>query len=74
MSRISSSQSSVFRSISIVRDAFVGSVTWTPPSGPPVRFHTTHVSMLPNTMSPLCARSRTPGTLSMIHFIFGPEK
>ncbi len=58
----------------MVRDAFVGSVTCTPPSVPPVMFHSTHVSMLPNSRSPASARSRAPETLSRIHRILGPEK
>ncbi len=74
MPRISSSQSSVSRFISIVRLALVTSVTWTPPSGPPVSCQITQVSMLPNSTSPLSALARTPSTLSRIHLIFGPEK
>ena len=74
MSRISSSQSSVCRFINSVRLALVTSVTCAPPLGPPVRFQMTHVSMLPKTASPRSAAARTPGTLSRIHLIFGPEK
>jgi hypothetical protein len=74
MPRISSSQSSVSRFISIVRLAFVTSVTWAPPPGPPVRFQITHVSMLPKRISPFSARPRAPSMLSRIHLIFGPEK
>ena len=70
----SSSQSSVRRSISIVRLALVTSVTCAPPSRPPVRFQITQVSMLPNTASPRAAASRTPSTLSRIHWILAPEK
>ena len=44
----SSSQSSVARSISIVRLALVGSVTCTPPSTPPVRCQITQLSVVPN--------------------------
>src|SRR5665647_3065038 len=55
---ISSFQVRVSRFISIVRDAFVGSVTWTPPSTPPVMFHSTHESVLPNSRSPASARAR----------------
>ena len=54
----SSSQSSVSRSISIVRLALVTSVTCTPPSAPPVRFHSTQVSVLPKIASPRSAASR----------------
>ena len=51
--RISSSQSRVFRFISMVRLALVTSVTCAPPLTPPVRFQMTQVSMLPKTASPL---------------------
>src|SRR5665647_2651432 len=71
---ISSFQVRVSRFISIVRDAFVGSVTWTPPSTPPVMFHSTHESVLPNSRSPASVLARAPSTLSRIHLIFGPEK
>ncbi len=71
---MSSRQESVSRSMSIVRDALVTSVTCTPPSVPPVMFHSTHVSVLPNSRSPFSAFSRAPSTLSRIHLIFGPEK
>jgi len=60
--------------MSIVRLAFVTSVTWTPPCGPPVRFQMHHVSMLPNRRLPASAASLAPSTLSRIHFTFGPEK
>ena len=73
-SMTSSSQSSVLRSISIVRLAFVTSVMCRPPSVPPVRFQITHVSMLPNSRSPESALSAAPSTLSRIQRIFGPEK
>ena len=67
-------QSSVLRSISIVRDALVTSVACTPPSVPPVRFHSTQVSMFPNASWPASAFSRAPSTLSRIHLTLGPEK
>ena len=51
----------------MVRLAFVGSVTWEPPSGPPVRFQITQLSVLPKMASPLRAASRTPLTFSRIH-------
>ena len=71
----SSSQSRVSRFISMVRLAFVGSVTCTPPLTPPVRFQMTHVSVLPKTASPRSAASRTtPSTFSRIHWIFAAEK
>ena len=71
---IPASQSSVLRSISIVRLAFVTSVMCRPPSVPPVRFQISQVSMLPNTRSPDSALSLAPSTLSRIQRIFGPEK
>ena len=74
MPAISSSHCRVFRSISIVRLAFVTSVMCSPPSVPPVRFQISQVSMLPNTRSPASAFSRAPSTLSRIQRIFGPEK
>ncbi len=73
-SRLGWCHSSVSRFISIVRDALVTSVAWTPPSVPPVRFQSTQVSMLPKASSPASARLRAPSTLSRIHLIFGPEK
>ncbi len=54
-----SSHSSVRRFISWVRLAFVASVTCRP-----ARFHSSHVSMVPNTNSPASARARAPGTVS----------
>jgi hypothetical protein len=71
---ISSSQSSRRRSISIVRDAFVQSVTCTPPSGPPVSHQMIQVSTLPNSSSPRSARRLAPWTLSRIQPTLGPEK
>ena len=56
-----SSQSNVRRSISMVRLALVTSVTWTPPLTPPVRFHTSQVSIVPNSTSPVAARRRRSG-------------
>ncbi len=70
----SSSQSSVSKFISMVRLAFVTSVTCTPPRGPPVRFHNTQLSGVPNNASPLSAASRTPSTFSRIHCSLAPEK
>ncbi len=72
--RSASSQSSVRRSISSVRLAFVTSVACTPPSTPPVRFHNSQVSGVPNSSSPLSARSRAPSTLSRIQAILDAEK
>ena len=73
-SKSSSSQSSVARSINIVRLALLGSVACRPPSVPPVRFQMHQVSVLPNMRSPASARSRAPSTFSRIQRIFGPEK
>ena len=70
----SSSQSSVSRFISMVRLAFVGSVTCWPPLTPPVRFQMTQQSVLPKTASPRSAAARTPSTFSRIHWILPPEK
>ena len=71
---ISSSHWRDFRSISMVRLAFVTSVMCSPPSVPPVRFQISQVSMLPNSRSPDSAFSLAPSTLSRIQRIFGPEK
>ena len=60
--------------MSSVRLAFVASVAWTPPAGPPVRFHRSHASIVPNRSSPRAARARAPSTLSRIQRSFGPEK
>ena len=73
-SRISSSHYSVSRSMNMVREALVTSVTWTPPSVPPVRFQSTQQSVLPKTRSPASALARAPSTLSRIHMILVPEK
>ena len=70
----SSSQSSVVRSISIVRLALVTSVVCTPPSGPPVRFQTTQVSGVPKRASPRSAAARRPSTCSSIHCTLPAEK
>ena len=58
----------------MVREALVTSVTCTPPSTPPVRFHSTQQSVLPKTRSPASAFSRAPSTFSRIHTILVPEK
>ena len=71
---MSSSQDRVSRSISMVREALVGSVMCSPPSTPPVMFQMTQVSMLPKTRSPASALARAPSTLSRIQRTFGPEK
>ena len=41
---------------------------------PPVSFHTSQLSTVPNRISPACARSRAPGTWSRIHLILVAEK
>ncbi|CAM5739722.1 hypothetical protein SBADM41S_04165 [Streptomyces badius] len=72
--RIFSSQAIVCRFIRRVREALVTSVTWTPPSVPPVRFQMTQESMVPKRMSPRSARSRSPSTLSSSQRTLGPAK
>ena len=71
---MSGAHASVSRSISMVRDALVTSVTCTPPSAPPVRFHTSQLSIVPNASSPASARARAPSTLSSSQRTFGPAK
>jgi len=71
---MSSSQTLRRKSISIVREAFVTSVTWTPPCGPPVRFQTSQASTVPKRASPRSAAERRPGTFSSSQASFGPEK
>ncbi len=58
----------------MVRLALVTSVAWMPPLGPPVRFHSTQASVLPNRALPASAASRSPSTLSSSHLILPPEK
>ena len=60
--------------MSRVRLAFVTSVACTPPSGPPVRFHSTQLSVVPKASSPASARARAPSTFSRIHAILLAEK
>ena len=72
--RLGSCQSSVCRSISIVRLAFVTSVACTPPSGPPVRFHSSQLSIVPKASSPASARARAPGTASSIQLDLRPRE
>ena len=71
MSRSSSSHLQVSRLQSIVREAFVISVTKT---RPPVSFQMSHVSIVPKASSPRSARARAPGTLSRIQRILVAEK
>ena len=70
----SSSQHASRRLHSIVREAFVTSVAWTPPSGPPVRLQTSHASTVPKARSPRTAASRAPGVWSRIQASFVAEK
>src|SRR3989454_8457230 len=65
------SQSPVRRLKSIVRDALLGSVTCT---RPPVKFHTSHESTVPNASLSALALPPAPGTLRRIHSSFVPEK
>jgi hypothetical protein len=64
----------VRRFISIVRLAFVTSVTCTPPDVPPVRFHSSQLSIVPNKASPRPASARTRGSSSSSHASLPPEK
>ncbi len=66
---IGSLHCSVSRSISMVRLAFVTSVTCSP-----VSFQMTHESIVPNRAVPAAAAAATAGTLSISQRIFGPEK
>ena len=60
--------------IIIVLEALVTSVTCLPPSSPPVRFQTSHVSTVPNiSLSSSMARF-TAGTLSRSQESFVAEK
>ena len=65
------SHSPVRRFSRSVRLALLASVTW---CLPPVRFHTSQLSMVPKASSPRSARSRAPGTWSRIHASLVPEK
>ena len=65
-SAMSSSHDSVSRSISMVREALVGSVTCRPPSTPPVMFQSTRCPCCRTRRSPASAFSRAPSTLSRI--------
>ena len=66
-----SSQSRRWISKIIVRAALVASVMCTLP---PVSFHTSQESTVPNRISPRSAFSRAPSTWSSSHLIFVPEK
>ncbi len=69
-----SSHSHVSSRMSSEREAFVTSVTCTPPRGPPVSCQVSHVSIVPKQSSPASARSRAPGTSSSSHASFVAEK
>jgi hypothetical protein len=56
---------------SIVRDALLGSVTWTFPL---VSFQTSQESTVPKASRPASAAARAPGTLSRIQATLLPEK
>ncbi len=68
-SNSSGSQRPAAMSNSIVRDAFEGSVTYSP-----VSLYTSHESTVPNTARPPRARSRKPSTCSSSHSILLAEK
>lgn len=61
----SSSHCKVWMFISMVRLALVTSVMWRPPLTPPVKFHSSHESTVPNMHRPAAASSRTVVTLSI---------
>mmetsp|Transcript_6839 Transcript_6839/g.23090 ORF Transcript_6839/g.23090 Transcript_6839/m.23090 type:complete len:316 (-) Transcript_6839:289-1236(-) len=65
------SQLNVLKSISIVRDAFVTSVT---KLFSRVKLHTSHVSIVPTRSVPFPAAARTASTCSTSHRILVPEK
>lgn len=74
MASSSSSHERVRRSMSMVRLALVTSVMWRPPSGPPVRFHTSQLSIVPKQALPAAAASRAVSTFSRIDWAFVAEK
>src|SRR5437879_6253607 len=53
-------------SYSKVRDAFDGSVMWTPPPDPPVRFHTIHESTVPKARSASAVTPPSPSSHSSL--------
>ena len=67
MSSRSSSQSSVRRSISSVRRRWSGRSRARRRPGPPVRFHSSQVSGVPNSRSPRSAAARRAGSWSSSH-------
>ncbi len=72
--QIAGSHCNVRRSISKVREALVTSVAWTPPSVPPVSFHSSQLSIVPINRWPFRAACRAPGTFSNSHVTLGPAK
>lgn len=77
VARSSSSQSHVSRFIRSVREALLTSVMCSgdaPAAAPPVRFHVSHVSMVPKMASPEAAASRRPATFSSSHASLVAEK
>src|SRR6266536_3549844 len=73
-SRSSGSQARVASAQRSVREAFVGSVTWAPPRGPPVRFQITQESIVPIRRRPEATRGFASGTLARSQWIFVAEK
>ena len=57
-----------------MRLAFVTSVTCTPPAVPPVMFHSSQQSMVPNSASPRSASARSRPSFSSSHWSFPAEK
>mmetsp|Transcript_118408 Transcript_118408/g.334695 ORF Transcript_118408/g.334695 Transcript_118408/m.334695 type:complete len:253 (+) Transcript_118408:751-1509(+) len=74
VSQMPASHANVLKSMSMYRDAFVTSVTWIPPSTPPVRLYVIHASTVPNMQRPSATAALTAGTFSISHFIFTAEK
>ena len=58
----------------MVRLALVTSVRCRPPSTPPVRFHSSQESMVPNSASPESAAARRPSTSASIQASLPPAK
>src|SRR6266496_5097914 len=73
-SRRSGSQARVASAQRSVREAFVGSVTWAPPRGPPVRFQITQESIVPIRRRPEATRGFASGTLARSQWIFVAER
>src|SRR5262245_17717520 len=60
--------------MSIIRLAFVTSVMWMPRSAPPVRFHSSQLSIVPARMSPVSAAARRSASCSRSQPSLPPEK